>query len=68
MPRFSPQALRELGYRLFQAAGCRPEDARAVVDHLVESSLFGHDSHGAIRVYVYAHGIRDGRFNPGARP
>ena len=68
MPRFSPKALREIGYQLFQAAGCRPGDAQAVVDHLVESSLFGHDSHGAIRFYEYAQGIRDGRFNPGARP
>jgi len=53
---------------MFQAAGCRPEDAQAVVDHLVESSLFGHDSHGAIRYYEYIQAIRDGRFNPRATP
>jgi uncharacterized oxidoreductase len=60
--------LREVGYELFQAAGCRDADARAVVDHLVESSLFGHDSHGAIRFYEYVRSVREGRFNPAASP
>ena len=68
MPRFSPDRLREIGYELFQAAGTSPEDARAVVDHLVESNLFGHDSHGAIRFYEYARAILDGRFQPDATP
>lgn len=68
MPRFTPEKLSEIGYILFEAAGCREEDAKAVVDHLVESSLFGHDSHGAIRFYEYTRFIREGRFNPGAKP
>jgi uncharacterized oxidoreductase len=68
MPRISPQKLREIGYELFDAAGCREEDSKAVVDHLVESNLFGHDSHGAIRFYEYARAIREGRFNPKSKP
>ena len=68
MPVFKPEDLRQIGYDLFEAAGCRPEDARAVVDHLVESNLYGHDSHGAIRFYEYARSIREGRFNPQAAP
>ena len=68
MPNFKPERLRNIGYELFRAAGCREEDARAVVDHLVESNLFGHDSHGAIRFYEYAGAVREGRFNPAARP
>ena len=68
MPRFSPGRLREIGYELFAAAGCREEDGKAVVDHLVESNLFGHDSHGAIRFYEYARAIQEGRFNPQAKP
>ena len=68
MPTFSAQELRNIGYKLFQAAGCTPEDARVVVDHLVESSLFGHESHGAIRFYEYTQGIREARFNPRAIP
>ena len=68
MPRFTPEALRAIGLDMFQAAGCRPDDAEAVVDHLLESSLFGHDSHGAIRYYEYLEAIRDGRFNSRATP
>ena len=68
MPTFTPNTLREIGYELFEAAGCRETDARAVVDHLVESSLFGHDSHGAIRFFEYARSIREGRFNATASP
>jgi hydroxycarboxylate dehydrogenase B len=68
LPRFLPQSLREIGYELFDAAGCRAEDGKAVVDHLVESNLFGHDSHGAIRFYEYARAIQEGRFNPTAQP
>ncbi len=68
MPRFTPPELREVGYSLFRAAGCREEDVKAVVDHLVESNLFGHDSHGAIRFYEYARAIREGRFQPTAEP
>jgi uncharacterized oxidoreductase len=68
LPRFTPQKLREIGYELFAALYCRESDAKAVVDHLVESNLFGHDSHGAIRYYEYARAIREGRFNPQAKP
>ena len=41
MPTLHPKTLRQVGYDLFEAAGCLPEDAQAVTDHLVESSLFG---------------------------
>ena len=68
MPRLNPADLRTVGYTLFAALGCRPDDARAVVDHLVESNLFGHDSHGAIRFYEYAQAIGEGRFQPQAEP
>ena len=68
VPKFKPDVLRGVGYRLFRAAGCRGEDARTVVDHLVDSNLFGHDSHGAIRFYEYAKAIQDGRFSPDASP
>ena len=68
MPNILPSNLREIGYQLFEASGCTEEDARAVVDHLVESNLFGHDSHGAIRYYDYTRAIREGRFQPRATP
>ena len=68
VPRFRAEDLRHIGYQLFQAAGCSAEDTRAVVDHLVESSLFGHDSHGALRYYEYTLAIREGRFQTRAQP
>src|SRR5437764_8950885 len=68
MPRLPAGRLRALGMELFTAAGCQPEDARAVVDHLVDSSLFGHDSHGTIRFYEYLRRIREGAFRTDARP
>jgi uncharacterized oxidoreductase len=68
MPRLSADHLRELGTRLFTAAGCAPEDAAAVSEHLVESSLFGHDSHGTIRFYEYLQRIREGAFRTDAQP
>lgn len=68
MPRFSADSLRTIGIELFQAAGCSGADARTVAEHLVESNLFGHDSHGAIRMYEYVQAIREGRFNPTAKP
>ena len=62
MPLFRPDTLRQIGCELFEAAGCCSADARAVADHLVESNLFGHDSHGAIRFYEYAEGLRSGLY------
>jgi uncharacterized oxidoreductase len=68
MPRFKPDHLQQIGIQLFTASGCNQEDARTVADHLVESSLFGHDSHGTLRFYEYVQQIRDGIFNPQGRP
>lgn len=68
MPRFRPDALRRIGYQFFEAAGCTGEEARDVVDHLVDSNLYGHDSHGVIRFLQYLNGIRKGHFRPTARP
>ncbi len=68
MPRFKAQFLREVGYELFQASGCTEEDTRAVVDHLIESNLFGHDSHGVIRFGQYVRSIREGVFQACVRP
>ena len=68
MPRVSAHLLREIGYELFQASGCTEEDAKAVVDHLIESNLFGHDSHGVIRFGQYVRSMRDGVFQARAKP
>lgn len=46
-------ALRERTFAIFAAAGCDAREARIVSDHLVDSNLAGHDSHGVIRVLKY---------------
>lgn len=68
MRRLPPAALRRIGRQLFEAAGCRPADAGTVADHLVESSLFGHDSHGTLRLYEYIDQIGAGTFDPTGTP
>ena len=68
MPTFKPDTLLHIGYQLFTGIGCSPEDARTVADHLVESSLFGHDSHGVIRFYEYVGLVRDGVWDPRGTP
>ncbi|HJP33426.1 MAG TPA: Ldh family oxidoreductase [Candidatus Latescibacteria bacterium] len=68
MRRFLPEPLTRIGCALFEAAGCGVDDARAVAEHLVESSLFGHDSHGTLRLYEYIDQIGAGTFDPRGRP
>jgi uncharacterized oxidoreductase len=55
------ERLRELVAAIFNAAGCRPPEDRQVADHLVESNLVGHDSHGVIRVSYYIGWLREGK-------
>ena len=68
MRRVPPQALQRIGESLFGAAGCAPDAAATVVEHLVESSLFGHDSHGTLRFYEYIDQIGAGTFDPVGQP
>ncbi len=68
MPTFKPEALTQIGCEIFEAAGCTPEHTRELVDHLVESSLFGHDSHGVLRFYEYINCFKDGTWNPRGTP
>lgn len=63
MPLFAPDKLHRIGVEIFLAAGVSEDDARTVVDHLIDSNLFGHDSHGAIRFPEYIKAIKvDNRF------
>jgi hydroxycarboxylate dehydrogenase B len=56
--------VRALGFALFQSAGLPEEQAAVAIDHLVESNLMGHDSHGVIRVPGYLNAIRNGAMRP----
>ena len=49
----NPEALKELVTAAFAGAGCGPDEARAIGDHLVEANLAGHDSHALRRRYSW---------------
>lgn len=66
MPVLSASKLQELGTSIFKALGVPEEDAELVSNLLVEANLTGFDSHGMIRLPIYARGIRMGSVKPGA--
>lgn len=69
MPTVTADALRRIGYAFFEALGCRPEDARIIADHLVQSNLYGHDSHGVVHMPMYGRAVREEqRVDPRAVP
>jgi LDH2 family malate/lactate/ureidoglycolate dehydrogenase len=60
MPLVQHDVLRRLAIDIFKAAGIPEEDARIVGDHLVDSHLAGHDSHGTWFIPSYVQGMRQG--------
>ena len=68
MPTVSPATLREFGYAVFQAAGLPSDQAQVVTDHLVESNLMGHDSHGVLHIPGYVRGLHSGNIKPVQQP
>ena len=64
MPVINHTALREYCERLFAASGLPEDQARKLSDHLIESNLVGHDSHGIIRVPRYVKQLREGSMLP----
>ena len=67
MPTFSAEYLKELGSKIFKAYGVPEREAVQVAGSLVQSNLFGHDSHGVIRVLQYVQAIQSGDIQAGAR-
>ncbi|MBI4607241.1 MAG: Ldh family oxidoreductase [Planctomycetes bacterium] len=68
MPRLHADQLLPFVTEVITRMGSRPEDARAVAEHLVEASLAGHDSHGLIRIPQYHEHARSGKVRPAAAP
>jgi uncharacterized oxidoreductase len=69
LPTVTADALRRIGRAFFSALGCRTEDARTVADHLVQSNLYGHDSHGVMHLERYGRAVREeNRVDPQAVP
>ncbi|MDQ5817586.1 MAG: Ldh family oxidoreductase, partial [Actinomycetota bacterium] len=61
---FRADALRSFCEEIFVSCGMAPEDAFIVADGLVQSNLRGVDSHGVMRVGIYAKRLKMGLVNP----
>ena len=62
------ESLQRLCCDIFDAAGAPKDIASAVAESLVLTNLFGHDSHGVLRVKQYVSMINDGMIKPSERP
>ncbi len=58
--------LQEIGARILDAAGSPSAESETVCEILVRANLFGHDSHGVMRIPQYVGEIRSGAIRPGA--
>jgi uncharacterized oxidoreductase len=60
----SPERLGRAVRELLVRAGCEPAEAALVADHLVESNLQGHDSHGVGMIPRYVDDLLAGTLRP----
>jgi LDH2 family malate/lactate/ureidoglycolate dehydrogenase len=67
-PRIAPDALRDFGSRILTAFGVPGDDAALVADSLVQADLWGHQSHGFLRLPWYAARLRSGAMHPVTDP
>jgi LDH2 family malate/lactate/ureidoglycolate dehydrogenase len=58
--RISPTALRTFGTEVLATLGVPVEDGRLVADSLVQADLWGHQSHGFLRLPWYTARLRSG--------
>ncbi|MCZ2860076.1 Ldh family oxidoreductase [Blastococcus sp. VKM Ac-2987] len=58
--RIAPDTLRALGVEILAALGVPPADGAIVADSLVQADLWGHQSHGLLRLPWYAARLRSG--------
>lgn len=64
----APDALRDFGTRCYQALGLPHRDAALVADTLVQADLWGHPSHGVLRLFWYALRLESGAMAPVTDP
>ena len=60
----SPDALVDFGACVLQATGVPAADARLLADSLVAAELWGHSSHGMLRLPWYVERLRQGAMQP----
>lgn len=68
MPTLICSHLETIVARIFERSEAPSSHAERVANHLVESNILGHDSHGVLRVPQYCLAIENGELVPDARP
>ena len=66
--RIDAVALRRFGEDVYRNAGVPPEDARLLADSLVQADLWGHQSHGVLRLGWYLARLRSGAMRGTTEP
>jgi LDH2 family malate/lactate/ureidoglycolate dehydrogenase len=66
--KIDPERLRAFGTAVYEAIGVSAERAALVADTLVQADLWGHQSHGVMRMPWYAARVRSGACNAQAEP
>lgn len=67
-PRISPDRLRDFATQVYARCGMPDADSLLCADTLVQADLWGHPSHGMLRLSWYAARLRAGVCEPVARP
>jgi LDH2 family malate/lactate/ureidoglycolate dehydrogenase len=67
-PRIAPDLLREFGVRVLARLGVPGDDAELVADSLVQADLWGHQSHGLLRLPWYTARLRSGAMRAVTEP
>lgn len=63
-----PKRLLDFATEVYVAAGMSQDDARLCADTLVQADLWGHQSHGVMRLAWYAARLKTGVCDPTAKP
>jgi len=66
--RVFPGPLSTFAAAVYMAVGMPEADARLAADTLVQADLWGHQSHGVLRLSWYAARLKAGVCNPVAQP
>ncbi len=68
VPTFMADRLKCVVSSIFMAVGTPGDEAEVIAEHLVKANLYGHDSHGVLRIPYYLKVIEGGGLiKPGAK-
>jgi LDH2 family malate/lactate/ureidoglycolate dehydrogenase len=68
VPRLSSASLRDFATRVLATLGVPDDDAALVADSLVQADLWGHQSHGVLRLPWYVARLRSGAMTARTEP